>query len=213
MLFKSNTQKLDHEKPMRLPRGAMGVGTGGTAGSIARFMNGLGNSSLPGSRPLKTTTIGAIAGTLIGLEANLEMEGPNDVLAVTASPEEHRHYVDFIVANPTAARHYKVLFTDIYTLSEELLPVFDLVTLFHLHEFYDDKKQWYAHLNDRSLLGMFLRKLRNGGLVFFYKGSNGFNLTARTLKEYIATQRLIFHEEYKSLVVYRRGPNGGLEGE
>ncbi|MBV9999772.1 MAG: hypothetical protein JO015_11755 [Verrucomicrobia bacterium] len=278
MLFKNSTRLLDRESLARPPQGA---GIDKTARGIVRSMSGLGKVFAPCRQPLRLTTVGTMAGTLIGLgvcvyrtkrkkatvagvdgiklnywnrswpllpfvcpcdvdfvsylrtrqiskraifhfgsgahhllgRANLEAEGPNEVLAVTASPEEHSRYVDFIVANPAAARHYKVLFTDIYTLSEALLPMFDLVTLFHLHEFYDEKKQRYAHLNDRSLLGMFLRKLSEGGLVFFYKGSNGFNLTTRTLKEYIATQRLIFHEEYKSLVIYRRGPSGGTEGE
>ena len=156
---------------------------------------------------------GSGAHHLLG-KANLEAGAPNQIFAVTASPEEHKRYVDFLIANPAAACNYKVLFTDVYTLSEELLPVFDLVTLFHLHEFYDEKKQRYAHLNDQSLLDLFLRRLSDGGLVFFYKGSNGFARTANMLKAYSATRRLVFQEEYRSLVIYRRGPtNQSDEGD
>jgi hypothetical protein len=143
-------------------------------------------------------------------KANLEAGAPNEILAVTASPQEHRRYVEWVIENPAAATHYKVLFADIYTLNEGLLPVFDLVTLFHLHEFYDETNRRYAQLDDRSLLDVFLRKLSDRGRVLFYKGSNGFGRTARTLEEYTSRQRLVFQEEYRSLLIYCLGPNRGV---
>ena len=56
----------------------------------------------------------------------------NEVLGLTLSPSEHERYVRLVVRDPSLARHYKVLFADIYSLAAAALPTFDVVTLFHL---------------------------------------------------------------------------------
>ena len=76
---------------------------------------------------------------LIG-KNNYERGGPNEIVAITASRGEHDAYVDFIIDNPAAANYYKVFFGDIYTLSPRMLPKFDVVTLFHLCEYYDERR-------------------------------------------------------------------------
>jgi hypothetical protein len=140
---------------------------------------------------------------LLGKE-NLRANPPNEILGITASRGEYDAYVDFIVDHPQAANHYKVLFADIYTLSAQLLPRFDLVTLFHLCEFYDPHKSAYARLNDATLLDLFISRLKPGGRLFFFKDS-GRNASAETrvlLDARVSAGRLIAVEDYKSLLVF-----------
>lgn len=129
---------------------------------------------------------------------------PNEILAITASPEEHIAYIDLIINDANIARNYKVLFADIYTLSRTFLPSFDLVTLFHLHEFYEEGRNGYAQLNDMKLLELFLSKLNTGGLVFFYKGSDGFAQTRDDINTLVDRGVMSRQDEFKSLLIYRR---------
>ena len=137
---------------------------------------------------------------LVG-KRNHERGNPNEIIAVTASREEHQAYVEFIIDNPRAANYYKVFFADIYTLSGRMLPRFDLVTLFHLCEYYDQHRydrrpaigdesgpsagetaeresrmnSAYARLNDVKVLEMFLSKLNPGGRVLFFTKSGAYD--------------------------------------
>lgn len=136
---------------------------------------------------------------------NLELGQPNEILAVTASREEHASYVDFIIENPKAARSYQVLFVDIYTLTPRLLPTFDLVTLFHLAEFYDEVASAYAPLNDTSLVDLFISKLNPGGRILLYSKSKPVKCAEkaqRILAEVVAEGRLVAEGEYKSLLLF-----------
>ena len=117
---------------------------------------------------------------LVGRD-NYERGNPNEIWAITASRREHDAYIDFIVDNPRAANYYKVLYADIYTLSPRMLPNFDIVTLFHLCEYYDEVESGsprlnseYAQLDDEGLVEMFLTKLNSGGRIAFYAKSGGF---------------------------------------
>ena len=38
---------------------------------------------------------------------------PNEIVALTLSPEEHRAYVDFLIDSPAAGEAYRVLFADV----------------------------------------------------------------------------------------------------
>jgi len=133
---------------------------------------------------------------------NFEAGAPNEILAITASRGEHDAYVDFIIENPVAAKSYTVLFGDIYTLSPRLLPEFDLVTLFHLCEYYDERTAAYAELDDASLLALFLGRLRPDGNLFFYKRSSHFSRCRALLERMVEEGRLVHVGDYKSLVVY-----------
>ena len=155
---------------------------------------------------------------LVGKD-NHERGNPNEILGITASKDEHEAYVDFIVRNPVASNYYKVLFADIYTLSPKLLPTFDLVTLFHLAEFYDDYQLWgngpmpasrklnseYARLNDMALVTMFGEMLNPGGKLLFYKRSDAFldkpYPAATLVNELMSQGRLVIEGEYESLMI------------
>ncbi len=146
---------------------------------------------------------GSGAHHVLGTE-NLTLKRPNEILAITASRPEHAAYAGLIVRRPEIARHYKVLFADIYTLTPALLPRFDLVTLFHLGEYHHPKRSAYAQLDDRTLLALFMAKLNRGGRLFFYPRSNGAKIARPLIERAIAAGRLTKVEDYKSLLVCRR---------
>jgi hypothetical protein len=141
---------------------------------------------------------------------NLEAAVPNEILAITASREEYDSYIEFIIDNPLAAKTYKVIFGDVYTLTPRIVPNFDLVTLFHLCEFYDEGSFRYAKLDDAALLDLFLSKLNSGGKVFFYKGSSHFARCRVIIDHFVNQARMVQVDEYKTLLVY--GCPGEAEG-
>jgi hypothetical protein len=135
---------------------------------------------------------------------NLETGGTNEILAITASRQEYDQYIQFIIDNPSAARTYKVIFGDIYTLTPRIIPDFDLVTLFHLCEFYDEEQSAYAQLDDSSLLALFLSKLKPGGKIFFYRESSHFARARTIIEGFVEQGEMIQVDEYKSLLAYGR---------
>jgi hypothetical protein len=134
---------------------------------------------------------------------NIELQPPNHVLAVTASKGEHSAYIKHIIDNPSMGNYYKVLFLDIYTLSERILPRFDVVALFHLCEFYEKQSYRYAPLDDRGLLDLFISRLQPNGQILFYGDSIAAEKMLSLVNEYVDAGKLVFAETYKSLLVYR----------
>ncbi|HRK25469.1 MAG TPA: hypothetical protein PLQ11_11000 [Beijerinckiaceae bacterium] len=126
------------------------------------------------------------------------------VLGITATKPEYVSYMDLVIAHPQIGKRYKVLFTDIYQLAPELLPKFDVVTLFHLCEFWSQANAPYARLDDAGVLQAMAGKVRAGGALLFYTGSFAFE-TARKLVE-AEIGRLGFDgpERFESLLVYRK---------
>jgi len=133
---------------------------------------------------------------------NLESGAPNEILAITASRQEYDKYIEFIINSPVAAKTYKVIFGDVYTLTPRIIPNFDLVTLFHLCEYYDEGSSAYAELDDSSLLDLFLSKLNPGGRVFFYKGSSHFARCRAIIESFVNGAKMIQVDEYKTLLAY-----------
>jgi hypothetical protein len=147
---------------------------------------------------------------LVG-KANLEMRAPNEIFGITASPQEYDSYIRFIIDNPAAARYYKVIFADIYTLTGRIIPDFDLVTLFHICEFYDEQRSAYAQLNDAALLDLFISKLKPGGKILFYAYSGSFDRKTRALIEaFTADAKIVKEDQYKTLLVYGPRSRGNV---
>ena len=152
---------------------------------------------------------------------NCELGGVNQILGVTASRAEYASYVDLLAEKPEVSAGYKVLYTDVYTLSARLLPDFDLVTLFHLCEYYDAASD-YAVLDDGALVDLFLDRLSAGGRLLFYSGSrsprraspdepSGFELALPIIEQRVRCGRMVKIGEYKSLWLYGRpGSSDGL---
>jgi hypothetical protein len=144
---------------------------------------------------------------ILGLE-NAKLKRPNHVLGVTASPGEYASYIDLVTRDPALAISYKAIFADIYTLDARLLPAFDVVTLFHLCEFYDPVRSAYAPLDDRKLLTLFLDRLRPQGRIVFYLGSNGRDAMLRLIDKFIAAGRLAVAERAGALLVCTQAKPG-----
>lgn len=136
---------------------------------------------------------------VVGVD-NATFKRPNRILGVTASAGEYDSYIEKVTADPALAVSYKVLFADIYTLDARLLPVFDVVSLFHLCEFHDPVRSAYAPLDDRRLLLLFLEQLASRGRILFYLGSNGRDAMLRLLDAFIAAGRLAIDERVGPLL-------------
>ena len=94
--------------------------------------------------PTAPSTISAPA-TIITSASNARSESRrNSVFGITAAPQEYQKYIELAIARPEVLRYYNAVFGDIYLLNEKLLPVFDVVTLFHLCEFRGetDRRLW-----------------------------------------------------------------------
>ncbi len=134
---------------------------------------------------------------------NINLQPPNHVLAVTASKGEYSAYIKHIIDNPRTGNYYKVLFLDIYTLSERILPRFDVVTLFHLCEFYEKQSYRYAPLDDRGLIDLFISRLQPNGQILFYRDSIAAEEMLSIVNAYVDAGKLVFAQAYKELLVYR----------
>jgi len=138
---------------------------------------------------------------LVGLR-NEEDGLENDVLGITACPGEHARYVTKVIENATVGVHYKVLFGDLYNMSAAYLPAFDLVTLFHLGEI-EETPSPRRRLDDAGVLELFLGTMSPGGRLFFYTGSWGYLGILPFIERAVASTKMRFQENYKSLSVYR----------
>ena len=93
----------------------------------------------------------------------------NTVFGVTASPKEYKSYVDLVTRQPEVSKTYLAYFGDIYTSNSDLLPAFDVVTLFHLCEFRDESNSRYGAKTDAEVLDLFARHTARDGHLLFYK--------------------------------------------
>lgn len=133
----------------------------------------------------------------------------NEVIGITASRDEHSAYVDAVIARPEIGRRYTVLFGDLYTLSPRMLPVLDVVSLFHLCEPPASERADIV-LEAVSVVRGFLTRLRSDGLLLFYDGSSGREPTRAALGVVRAQGLVEPAFEFKSLVAYRpRGTGAG----
>lgn len=139
---------------------------------------------------------------LVGVR-NLQDGLENEVLAITLSPAEFNRYVKLAIRDAALAKHYKVLFADIYSLSAASLPVFDVVTLFHLGE-YGDANSAARRLDDAGVLDLFISRLAPGGLIAFYQRSFAYARAKPLVEQAVARGQIAFVETWKSLAVYRK---------
>lgn len=145
---------------------------------------------------------------IIGLE-NQQHGLNNEIMGITAAAPEHSSYVNFVVKNPELAKYYKVLFADIYTLTANSLPEFDIVNLFHLCEFYLPENSKFTHHCDRTLVQLFLDKLKPDGKILFYPGSFAWSEAEKVVEEFTQTGKIRKVGEYKHLWIYEKCEMGG----
>ena len=68
------------------------------------------------------------------------------MLGVTATDDEYSILYPLGDREPASGQAYKVLFSDIYQTNLRLLPRFEIVTLFHLGEFWSANNAPFAAL-------------------------------------------------------------------
>ena len=135
---------------------------------------------------------------------NAERNWRNSVMGITASPQENQAYVDMVIERPAIAAKYKVFFGDIYQLDAPQLPEFDVVTLFHLCEFYNEKNAGYGAMNDTDLALMLVDKMKPGGFLLFYTGSFAFDKAAPIAKSLPALRPIEEFGRHDTLLIYRK---------
>ena len=132
----------------------------------------------------------------------------NSVLGITAAPQEHETFVKLAIERPDVLRYYQAVFGDIYLLNARLLPVFDVVTLFHLCEFRGEKNDAYGGLTDLEVVTLLTERLRPGGHVVFFPGSYAWDRADHSAKdvlaEWAAREPVQEVGRFRSLLVYKK---------
>jgi len=126
------------------------------------------------------------------------------VMGITATRREYDSYIDLVTHRPELARTYCVYFGDIYTANAALLPMFDVVTLFHLCEFRTEENDAYGALTDLELTHLFTRGTRPGGHLVFYTGSYAYARAEAVIAEWAATAPVEEVEGFRTLRVFRK---------
>ena len=113
---------------------------------------------------------------VLGIKQATNKSG-NTVFAITASKEEYDSYVDLATTKAQISKSYLTYFGDIYLSNPKLLPDFDVVTMFHLCEFFfpNTASKAYGGMDDAKLLDMFTAKTKPGGYILFYTKSMAFH--------------------------------------
>ncbi|MFL5156048.1 MAG: hypothetical protein ACJ8C3_24710 [Microvirga sp.] len=144
----------------------------------------------------------------VGIECARENRR-NSVLGITAAPQEYQKYIELAIARPEVLRYYNAVFGDIYLLNPKLLPVFDVVTLFHLCEFRGERTDAYGGASDLDVVNLLTDKTRPGGHILFFTSSFAFAwdgpMSAKKVIPIWEKERPVERVgEYKSLLVYRK---------
>ncbi len=140
---------------------------------------------------------------VVGIE---QAKRKNRTLCIPASKEEYDAYIDLVTENSGVAKNYICYFGDIYLTNPRLLPELDVVTLFHLCEFFSPNtaSKEYGGLTDRKLLDLLTDKVRKGGHILFYVPSNDFAKAKPIVARWEKTMPVRRVEQFKTLLVYRK---------
>ena len=142
---------------------------------------------------------------VIGIKQAQNRSG-NVVFAITASKGEYESYIELVAKNAQVSKSYLAYFGDIYLTNPRLLPEFDVVTMFHLCEFYapNTTSKSYGGLTDAKLLDLFTKKTKPGGYILFYTRSKDFNLAEPIVAKWAKTRPVRRVGEFKTLLVYQK---------
>ncbi|KFG98485.1 hypothetical protein GQ56_0102945 [Burkholderia paludis] len=128
----------------------------------------------------------------------------NTVFGVTASPKEYRSYVDLVTRRPEVGKTYLAYFGDIYTSNPDLLPAFDVVTLFHLCEYRDETNSRYGAKTDAEVLDLFARHIAPAGHLLFYTGSSAYRKAEPVIERWAANADFVETGHFKTLRIFRK---------
>ena len=143
---------------------------------------------------------------VLGIEQATNKSG-NCVFAITASKEEYDSYVELAATRAEISKSYLTYFGDIYLSNPKLMPDFDVVTLFHLCEFFfpNTASKEYGGLTDAKLLDMFTAKTKPGGYILFYTRSKDFDKAEPIIKKWEKKNKKVKRiGEFKTLLVFQK---------
>lgn len=161
---------------------------------------------------------------VVALE-NARLGIQNSILGITCSKLEYRTYMDLVSQDHSVALTYKAIYADAYTLSASVLPEFDVVTLFHLGEYWVGPRDrrfrfsWRtrklyggmygtpsgdAPLDDQGLFDLLWSKTKPGGVMVFYRGSAGWGRTEPVIQLAVASGRIKDAGTHQSLRIFRK---------
>jgi hypothetical protein len=135
-----------------------------------------------------------------------QAEKGNLVYGITASVEEYEVYIKLVTENAKVAKNYLAYFGDIYLTNPRLLPEFDVVTMFHLCEFFfpNTASAEYGGMTDRQMLDLFTEKTRAGGYLLFYPRSIAWDRAQAVVAQWEKERPVERVGEFKTLLVYRK---------
>jgi len=110
----------------------------------------------------------------------------------------------FCPLKPPKSQNYKVLLTDLYCLNDACLPMFDVVTLFHLCEFPPENygRRPLVWHDDASILTLLIQHLNVAGTVLFYAGSRAWREARMIVEDVVQRGDLAMQDQYEGLLVY-----------
>jgi hypothetical protein len=142
---------------------------------------------------------------LVGIKQAISKSG-NAVFAITASKEEYDSYVELATSRAKLSKAYLAYFGDIYLTNPQLLPDFDVVSMFHLCEFFSPNtaSRAYGGITDEKLLDLFTAKTKPGGYILFYPGSMGWWRAEGVIADWAKRAPVRRVGTFKTLLVYRK---------
>lgn len=142
---------------------------------------------------------------VIGAEQATNGSG-NLVFAITASIEEYEAYIKLATERSAVSKNYLAYFGDIYLSNPGLLPEFDVVTMFHLCEFFfpNTASKEYGGLTDLQMLELFTDRLKVGGQILFYTKSIKFDRAEAVIAEWEKSRKVERVGLFKTLLVYKK---------
>ncbi len=101
-----------------------------------------------------------------------------------------------------------MLISDIYQTNLSLLPEFDIVTLFHVGEFWSANNAPFASVDDAGLIEGMASKLAPGGRLFLYTGSFAYDVAERLIPAIAARTGLTEQPRFETLRFFARREQG-----
>ena len=135
---------------------------------------------------------------------NHDKDFKNSIIGVTLQDEEHFAYIQMLKRNPMYAKYYKVIYADIFTLNNNFLPVFDIVNLFHLGEYFHKGTPYYQFDTEINFLKNMIDHSSRDAKFIFYKRSRpgpGFEMHKKQIE---SETNLKLEYSYKSLLIYKK---------
>jgi hypothetical protein len=129
----------------------------------------------------------------------------NRVFGITASKEEYERYIELVLKDKQVAANYVCYFGNVYLTNVRLLPMFDIVNLFHLCEFFPPKtNSQTGELDGRALLDAMTAQTKPGGHILFYSKSQDFHTAGPIIEAWAKAGLAERLPDYKTMLVYRK---------